>query len=151
MTDCINAARNQQEIPTPTHTHTLSQTHKHIYSVFDQPTLTHPARSPATASCPPWQTFTEAGPGGRGASARKGLHIKGSVCSVWGCGFWCLFSNTFCFLNFLVVKPFLVVTSASSYLCFVSNLSALLLCGRGLLLHSLLCFCSVAPWNFPKG
>lgn len=145
-----------------THTQTHKHTHTHLYPVFDQPT--NASRSLSCNSFLPWQSFTEqrkaaqppkaeAGPDGREAQAstRKGLHTKGSVCSVWSCEFWCLFSNTF-FLHFPGRKPFLVGTNASSNLCFVSNLSALLLCvDRGLLLHSVLCFCSVAPWSFPKG
>lgn len=50
MTDCVNAAPNQQDIPTLKQTHAHARALTHLYSVFDQ--ATQPTRTLATASSP---------------------------------------------------------------------------------------------------
>lgn len=106
MTDCINAALNQQEIPTPKHTHARS--HTPLLSVRS----TDAAHS-CTCSFLPWQASTEhrkaAQPAGAqaepdrwGVSAREGLNIEGRHTH-----------ESIFFLHSLVVKTFIVVISAS--------------------------------------
>lgn len=145
----------------PQNTHTNAHTHTSTQCLINRPT--HPAHSPATASCPdslsqnsgrlhslPKQRRGQTDEKHK-RPREKVFTLKVLFAQFEAVNFDACFQILF-FLHFPGRKPFLVGTNASSNLCFVSNLSALLLCvDRGLLLHSVLCFCSVAPWSFPKG